>query len=271
MHTGAGRRPDPAPSPTTAQGLWTGRVWRFAALPSTNTWAREHLGELAHGDVVWADAQTAGRGRFDRTWLAPARQGLTFSVVLRGRPYVSLAANLGQVAAWAVHRTLAGYDIVAHLKWPNDVMVQGRKIAGILVEQGGTADTFVVGIGLNVNVAARSFRNAGLDPLATSMRIERQRPFALRQALRSLLAELQTRLDQVAGEGLTPLLRAWSRHDWLDGQAIVVHGAGVTRAGRYEGLDAVGRLRLKDEDGREHLLWTGDVERLAVNSAGRRE
>ena len=251
-------------------GLWGGLVRRFAALPSTNTWALGQLARLGQGDVVWANAQTAGRGRFGRSWLALPGKGLTFSVILRGARYVPLAPNLGQFAAWAVRDTLAGFGLTAQLKWPNDVMATGGKIAGILVEKSSAADAFVIGVGLNVNVSSRDFRAAALDRPATSMAVAGLRRFAPRKVLRALLAALQSRLDQGAGEGLAPLLAAWARHDWLAGHMIEVHGPDAVLRGHYEGLDEAGRLCLRDDGGHKHLLWTGDVERIVVSSPDRR-
>jgi BirA family transcriptional regulator, biotin operon repressor / biotin---[acetyl-CoA-carboxylase] ligase len=269
MPTGSGSTRDSTGSPAI-HGLWGGRVRRFVSLPSTNTWALEQLARLGQGDVVWADAQTAGRGRFGRSWLAVPGKGLTFSVILRGARYVPLAPNLGQLAAWAVHDTLAGFGLAAWLKWPNDVVATGGKIAGILVEQSSTADAFVIGVGLNVNVSLRDFCAAALERPAASMAVAGRRRFAPRKVLRTLLAALQARLDQGAREGLAPLLAAWARHDWLAGHRIEVHGLDAVLRGHYEGLDETGRLCLRDDRGQKHRLWTGDVERIAVSSPDRR-
>ena len=247
---------------TEWHGLWGGRILRFEALESTNTWALAHLAELAQGDVVWALDQTAGRGRFDRAWIASPGKCLTVSTILIGAQWVALAPNVGQAAAWGVQRTLAAFDVSARLKWPNDVMVGNHKIAGILVERGAAANAFVLGIGLNVNLAAADLRLAALDRMATSMSMAARRRFRVEAVLARLLGELQGTLDTVCRDGLAPVLNAWALSDWLAGHEVEIQGAEATLRGRYEGLDAAGRLRLTGADGTEHLLWTGDVARV---------
>ena len=258
-----------------ASGLGDGRLMRFDRLPSTNSWALVHLGELRDGDAIWAAHQTAGRGRFERVWVAPAGTALAFSIVLRGAAFVPLGANLGQVAAWAVLDTLlelAGSGSPIQLKWPNDVMLDGRKVAGILVEKGAPDDAFVVGIGLNINVSGEDFAAAGLDRTATSLRAASGRVFDLDDVLAKLLGRFAACLDRTRREGLAPLLAVWSAQDWLAGQDVEVALADGRRRGHYLGLDSLGRLRLRAAGGTEQALWTGDVERVttAPSRTGRR-
>jgi BirA family transcriptional regulator, biotin operon repressor / biotin---[acetyl-CoA-carboxylase] ligase len=243
-------------------GLWHGRLLRFDSLPSTNGWVLSNVTDLRHGDVVWALEQTEGRGRMGRVWLAPAGKSLTFSVVLQDPSFVPYAANLGQVAAWAVQGVLAQFGLAAKLKWPNDVMVRDRKVAGVLCEGQAASAAFVVGVGLNVNVTQRDFRAAKLDRPATSIAIAKGRSFKLDCVLGLLLPALQSALTTTTRQGLTPLLEAWALHDWLAGREIDVRCATESWRGRYLGLGPDGCLRLLDSAGQEHSLWTGDVERI---------
>jgi BirA family biotin operon repressor/biotin-[acetyl-CoA-carboxylase] ligase len=250
-------------------GLWGGRLIEFETLPSTNTWALEHAAELRHGDVVWARAQTAGRGRLERSWLALAGRSLTVTVVLQDPVFRPLGPNLGQVAACALTETLAGFGLRGLLKWPNDVMVQDAKIAGLLVELAETPPVFVLGIGLNVNGDASFFRSAGLDRPATSMEAAAGRSFAVAEVLKRLLASLQAWLVRVGAEGLAPVRMTWADIDWLAGCDIEAHTAAGVVAGRYAGMDELGRLVVAGPQG-ETALWSGDVERVrrAVDPAG---
>lgn len=244
-------------------GLWGGRVWRFDDLPSTNTWAMEHAEKLQHGDVIWAHAQTAGRGRLGRTWIAAPGRCLTFSLVVAAPEFLSLAPNLGQLAAWAVGETLRGMG-VPHvcLKWPNDVMVNDRKAAGLLVESSASSQLYVLGLGLNVNMTAAELEAARLDRPATSMREALDREFDLGIVFKQLLSSLAARFDQVAREGTGPLWDAWRQNDWLRGQFIRVTVAAGQIDGEYRGVDDEGRLIILSADGIEQALWSGDVERV---------
>lgn len=244
-------------------GLWGGRVWRFDELPSTNTWAMDHGALVQHGDVIWAVAQSAGRGRLGRAWLAAPGKCLTVSLVVAEPAFVALAPNLGQLAAWAVRDTLRGLGVAdVRLKWPNDVMVDERKVAGLLVEQIAEPALYVVGVGLNVNMTAADFAAAQLDRPATSIRESLGRESEPGVVLKSLLANMARHLDQARQEGTGPLWEMWGRNDWLRGRLIRVTGMGGQIQGEYRGIDGEGRLKIRSADGQEQALWSGDVERV---------
>lgn len=246
-----------------AGGLWGGQVIQADRLDSTNTWALDHLAELQEGDLVHATVQTAGRGRFERAWLAVPGKCLTLSLVLRHPAWIPLGPNLGQVAAWAIAETLAGFGIRACLKWPNDVMVDDRKVAGILVERGLAADGFVVGIGLNVNVSASELRQGGLDRPATSLAEAAGHMFDLGEVMSVLCSELRRRMETVRDNGLPVLWRAWAGVDWLRGRSIRLQEAnGQVTAGEYLGIEAAGGLRVRTLEGYERVYWSGDIERV---------
>lgn len=249
-----------ADTPMT-RGLWGARLIDFETLPSTNTWALEHAAQLQHGDLVWARAQTAGRGRLDRSWLALAGRSLTVSCVLKDSVFMTLGPNLGQIAACALAETLADCGLRALLKWPNDVMVQDAKIAGLLVELAETSSALVLGIGLNVNGDASIFRSTVRDRPATSMEAVAGRAFAVADVLVRLLAALQRWLERAAAEGLSPVRTAWAGADWLAGYDIEAQTAAGVVAGRYAGMDELGRLVIAGVGG-ETTLWSGDVVRV---------
>ncbi len=245
-------------------GLWSGHVRRFESLKSTNTWALEHIAEINHGDVVRADCQTAGRGRFNREWLAVPGKSLTFSLILKDPAWISWGGNLGQIAAVAQVRMLRRFGVRALLKWPNDLIVNDRKMAGILVERSG--DEFVVGIGLNVNVTGDELARAQLQRPATSMLEVTGHPLDLDEVYGALVLELETCFDEVRKQGLAPLWEAWFRSDWLTGRSIRLVGVdGETTTGEYLGISPEGGLRLRTLEGYEQVLWTGDVERVMAS------
>lgn len=243
-------------------GLWEGDLLRFDTLPSTNTWALAHAAEIKHGDVVWTLDQTAGRGRMKRPWLSAAGKSLTLSVLIDKRAVGERDANVGQMAALAIHGTLAAYGIDAALKWPNDVMVGDRKIAGILLESTTDAESLVLGIGLNITMNKQDLADPRILQPATAMSIEKDAPFDLADVRARLCTELEAHIDAICKRGLGFLLDVWHAHDWLlDAQVVAVTPA-TTLRGRYLGLAKDGRIRVLDSHGTVHTLWAADIERI---------
>ena len=241
--------------------------------PSTNTWAIAHRASLQHGDVVFTPQQTAGRGQHGRVWHAPPGV-LTASFVLEHipiaqLPVVSLGAGLSVI--YAVEDLLPTLQGTLRLKWSNDVLLDGRKLAGILCEATahGSRGRVVVGIGLNRCV---DFEQAGLDANAIGQAISLHQvvsivpePLLLLERLRHYL--LQTagllKLQHIANEntGLTTLLPALRSRDALLGHAIIVETGSEQVAGEAIGISGRGHLLLQLPNGEVrsfvsgHILW----------------
>ncbi|MEN3535361.1 biotin--[acetyl-CoA-carboxylase] ligase [Microbispora sp. ZYX-F-249] len=221
----------------------------------------------AEGAVLVAEAQVAGRGRLGRPWTAPTRSGLTFSMLLR--PEVPLARQgwlallVGLAAASAVRR-IAEVDV--RLKWPNDLMVGERKLAGILAERVDRA--VVVGMGLNV-----SLRREELPvDRATSLAIEEAACTDRDPLLRAILREIESHYrDWVAADGdpdasgLRAAYLAWSS---TVGQEVRVELPGDrVLTGLATGVDASGHLLVRGGDG-DHALSAGDVVHVRRDTSG---
>lgn len=211
---------------------------------STNDRARELAAAGApHGTLVTADLQHAGRGRQGRTWTAPAGQALLMSLVLRDPPEL-----LPLAAAVAVARA-CGEE--AQLKWPNDVLLAGRKVAGILAEGRPQQGWAVLGIGINVAV----------DPAALPAEL-RERAGTLGRAPQDrepLLADVLAGLEEALTLEPAALLGRWRARDGLRGREVAWHaGHGVAA-----GIDDAGRLLVRLEDGRQATLDAGEVHLAA--------
>ena len=254
------RRPalDPTPLAALAPGLVV-EVMQTAT--STNAVAADRARSgAAEGLVVVAEHQTAGRGRLDRTWGSPARSGVVFSLVLRPRvpladwPWIPLLT--GHTVATAL-RAL-GYD--AGVKWPNDVLIGDRKVAGILVERIETPDgpAAVVGVGLNAGLTVAELP----VPTATSLAIESGSDPDRTAVLVALLRALREAYDawQAGGDAATARLRtAYAAACVTVGRDVRVDlpGGGV-RTGRATGVDAGGRLIVTGAGG-DTVVGAGDV------------
>lgn len=244
-------------------GLWRARLLVFDALPSTNQWALDNADACLNGDVVWARRQTSGRGRFNRKWFAPEDRCLTLSFVLK--PETTRFENaviplIGQLGALAVRSTLETFAIPAKVKWPNDVMVNDKKIAGILSERdSGTGGAVVMGIGLNVNAAGDDLDINHLMQPATSMAIETKRAFEIEEVRDAVIAQVELKADVAEREGGSFIVREWKANDAFYGRNVEVRTCQDTVMGAYMSVDETGRLRLIDATGRERVFLSGDV------------
>ncbi len=165
-------------------------IYKYAELDSTNAFLKLHCSALPDYSVIWADEQTDGRGRFTRIWNSQPGLDLTFSILL---PLTSLEQklrqNITQITALSVAQMLEGYGLKPSVKWPNDVLIQGKKISGILCEIIETDKRVcgVLGIGINVNSTEKFL--AGIDLPATSLSCELHHK-VVRQVLLEKLLEI---------------------------------------------------------------------------------
>ena len=210
-------------------------------------------GDFPHGTVCVTEHQTAGRGRSDRTWNDVPSTALLCSVVLRppagaALPQLSLIAGLGVAAALE-------YEIGAPvlLKWPNDVLVDGRKVAGILLE--ASAGVVVCGIGVNVNQEKGDLPPETRTP-ATSLRIVTGRPLDRGSLLATLLMELERRYAAWLESGLEGLTDELEGRNAARGRRVRVAG----RAGTAGAIAPDGRLTIALDGGDSVLVESGEVE-----------
>jgi BirA family biotin operon repressor/biotin-[acetyl-CoA-carboxylase] ligase len=222
---------------------------------STNERAKElALGGAPHGTIVTADEQTAGRGRQGRQWLAPPGRALLVSVVLRHLG--GAQAHLPLAAALAVCEACERSAPPLHcaIKWPNDVWLDGRKVAGILVEGRPQEGWAVLGIGLNVSTAEDEFP-AELREIATSLAaaMPDAEPPALEDVLGQLLNALEARLE----DSPDSIVAEWRERDALSGQLVRWQGGQGTAAG----IDESGALIVDTSSGRV-TLDAGEVHLL---------
>jgi BirA family biotin operon repressor/biotin-[acetyl-CoA-carboxylase] ligase len=233
-------------------------------LGSTSDRAKELADEGAeHGTVVIAEAQTAGRGRRGRTWASPPRRNLYFSVVLRPDLPPARAPELTLVASVALCDALRQSGIAAGIKWPNDLLASGRKIAGILTELAAEPDRVhwvVLGAGVNVNARAEDFPE-DLRKDATSILIERGQAAPRALFAVACFTALEDWLDRHAEEGFGPIRDAWRERSVTLGREVIVKADGREIAGTAEDIDEAGALLVRTRAGVERLL-AGDVTLL---------
>ncbi len=241
--------------------MW-GEVIRYAELTSTNDLARDHAARgAAEGTTLVADYQVSGRGRQGREWLAEPGTALLCTVILRPPATVSRSAWLtllaGVAAARAVRRLT---DLEAVLKWPNDVRVDGRKLAGILTEtfRGEDSGVALIGLGLNLTQQAADFAGE-LAETATSLQIAAGRAPHRDDLLTAYRRELQELYANLCDDRIAVLSEAWLELDETIGRQVTVDSSDGQWHGRASRIDEQGALWIEDAVGDPRRIVAGDV------------
>lgn len=242
---------------STLSTLWLGRrIELFDHLPSTNREAVQLAqAEVEHGTVIVADSQTAGRGRLSRNWFSPARTNLYCSIILRTvRPPERLTEWLSWlplVSALAAAEAIEQVSSIhVSVKWPNDLLISGRKVGGILCESGTgtTSGPFqIIGIGVNVNIDRHDWP-AELRDSATSIWQEWNIVVDRNRLLAQLLLELEQCLDELAIHGTSRLMLAYHQRCSTIGHSVQATLAnGEVLVGLAEGVGQDGSLRVRPQ------------------------
>lgn len=245
-----------------------GEILRLASVTSTMDVVDERARAGApEGLVVVADEQTAGRGRAGRSWLAPPGSSLLCSVLLRPRVSPARLGTLPLLAGVAVAEAIESSAAVScALKWPNDVLIAGRKVAGILVQSRLSPrgiDFVNVGIGVNLNVPAEALPEGATSvALASGATIDRE------EMLGVMLDRLEEQYREFVASGGHPDLGSWTRRAAMLGEPVTVQLADGSLTGMFEGIDDVGRMLLALQSGGVVALADGEVTRGPRSSAG---
>lgn len=218
--------------------------------------------EVREGVVVFAESQTRGRGRMGRKWISPARKGLWFSVLLRPAMRPTMVTQLTIAAATALFRAIQAHTGIApEIKWPNDILIKGRKTAGILTELSAEPDKVkyvILGVGIDVNLAANEFP-ADLRKIATSLRIETGHRQNRAELAIKILRELDHDYARVCAGQFEAVADEWEEHCSTLGNRVAISIGDRTIHGTAESLDTDGALLLRTQHGRLERIIGGDV------------
>lgn len=215
---------------------------------------------VPEGVVVFAETQTKGRGRLGRKWLSPTGQGLWFSVLLRPALTPASVTQLTVAAATAVARAIRlETGLAPQIKWPNDILLRGKKVTGILTELSAEQDRVrhvIIGIGVDVNVTDFP---AELHDVATSLAAEAGKKFLRAEIAVAILRELDADYARVVRGEFAALAEEWERQCVTLGRRVVIHIGDRTLRGRAESLDSDGALLLRGDYGHLERIIGGDV------------
>lgn len=237
-----------------------------AEVDSTNALAK-HLAETGtdEGFVIVADRQTAGRGRLGRYWESPPGVNLYCSIILRPKIPIQQAPQLTFLSAVAVAETLNEIcNLGAEVKWPNDILVDGAKISGLLNEMNAETEQIhfvVLGIGINLNMLAEQFPSE-LNYRATSVLLETGKLVDRLLFLRTLLKKIDKYYCELLEVGFSPIRNRWEALCNIMNRDIEVDGGNALICGTVVGLDTDGALRVQLNDGSVQRILAGDVRLL---------
>ena len=217
---------------------------------------------VREGVVVFAEAQSRGRGRLGRRWLSPSGKGLWFSLLLRPKLRLELVTQLTIASATALTRAIRTQtDLRPEIKWPNDALIRGKKVAGILTELTAELDTIryvILGIGLDVNLAQAEIPQE-LATKATSLQIECGHKLDRAGLAAAILRELDRDYARVTGGEFDVLVDEWEAQCTTLGHHVTIQIGNRKIRGRAESLDSSGALLLRTHHGHLERVTGGDV------------
>lgn len=217
---------------------------------------------VREGAVVFAEAQTHGRGRLGRKWTSPQGKGLWFSVLLRPDLRPQAVTQLTIAAATALVRAIATTTgLVPAIKWPNDVLLQGKKVAGVLTELSAEVDHVkyvILGIGVDVNLALEDFPSE-LRPIATSLKLEAGRHISRADLASAILRELDHDYGRIRRGQFAQLADEWQEHCTTLNSNVTIRLGPRIIIGRAESLDDDGAMLVRTEHGHLERIIGGDV------------
>lgn len=237
------------------------RVHLAEEVDSTNSWALQRaLKGAEEGEVFLADAQRAGRGRVGRSWFSPPGSNLYMSVLLRPKLPPSKVPLLGLCGATAVAEALRDLGLDPEIKWPNDVLLGGKKVCGVLAEAHTEADRVlfvVLGIGINVNMDPEQFPEE-LREQATSVKAELGRAVDRNALARAVLEALDGLYASLGKGDYAGVLARWKAFSRVEGREVIIEALGERIEGVVQGVDEDGALWIKTPQGSRRVL-SGDL------------
>lgn len=239
-------------------------IYYYDSVESTQKVANELAGNGAtEGTIIVADQQTGGRGRLARKWFSPQNTGVWMSLIIKPNIPIYQAPQLTLLTAVAAAKAIEEHISVApYIKWPNDILLNNKKITGILTEMQAEADSIhsiVIGIGINVNQKLVDFPEE-LQTIASSLHIETGHLFAREEIISSFLRHFESIYKIYQKEGFTIVKELWESYAISVGKKITATTINEKIVGIALGITDQGVLLIKDEQGQVHSIYSADIE-----------
>lgn len=221
------------------------------------------MDDAPEGTVVIAEEQVAGRGRMDRVWYAPKHTGIWMSIILRPNIPPPQAPQLTLLTAVAIVQAIEQCtSLIPEIKWPNDILIKGKKITGILTELQAEADrihSVIIGIGINVNQQRADFPDE-LKEIATSLAIEEGNLIQRASLIQAIFSQLEKLYLLYLEKGFQPIKLLWESYAVSIGKIIRARTLSEQIVGRALGISDDGVLKLQDEHGKIHHIYSADIK-----------
>jgi BirA family transcriptional regulator, biotin operon repressor / biotin---[acetyl-CoA-carboxylase] ligase len=220
----------------------------FETLSSTNTWAKENAPQFDPSSMtlITANEQTAGRGRFHHQWLSPKNSNLYASFCFIVPPHFPYLSQLSTFFSLITSFTLESFSFKPKIKWPNDLLLSEKKVAGILCETSIIENNCyaIIGVGLNINTSLEEIKK--IDRPATSLTLETGKNYSINAILEQLQNGISLNLDLFLNKGLAPFLDDYrTRLNLVEGQAFSMNTSQGKISGIYRGLNPDGSITLE--------------------------
>lgn len=240
-------------------------LYLFEEIGSTNEVAFELARNGApEGTVVIADSQTQGRGRLQRRWISPPGVNLYISVIFRPSIAAKNAPFLTLVASIALAETIKNEGANTLIKWPNDILINWKKVAGVLTAmqpRGDEVDFVVVGVGVNLNMTRETMKKemGEVAEIATSLREELGHEIERARFTADLINEIEIWYQRFLKNGKSPIIKEWMRRWGAINRRVQVKFNETVVEGTASGIDENGYLLIKKDDGTTERIISGDV------------
>ncbi|WP_028402727.1 bifunctional biotin--[acetyl-CoA-carboxylase] synthetase/biotin operon repressor [Ectobacillus panaciterrae] len=249
-------------------GLQTEYIGRYVHFEETVDSTQKIASRLVYegapeGTVIVAEEQTAGRGRLSRQWHSPKGTGIWMSLILRPAIPVHQAPQLTLLAAVSVAQAIEAYTgLSAGIKWPNDILINGKKAVGILTELQADPDRIhavIIGIGINVNQQKHHFADE-IQHIATSLAIEKGAEVNRASLMQAVFAQMEKLYKEYLQNGFGLIKMLWESHAVSIGKEITARTLHQTLVGTAKGITEDGVLILEDKSGNIHYIHSADIE-----------
>jgi BirA family transcriptional regulator, biotin operon repressor / biotin---[acetyl-CoA-carboxylase] ligase len=234
------------------------------SVDSTQKIAQRLAYDLApEGSVVIAEEQVLGRGRLERKWYSPKYTGIWMSMILRPRIPIAKAPQLTLITAVAVVQAIEELTgLLPTIKWPNDILINGKKVTGILTELQAEADqvsAIIIGIGMNVNQTKEDFPEE-LQSIATSLAIEKGENISRAALIRAVFTNIERLYLLYLDKGFAPVKILWESYAISIGKNIIARTLTGSIHGKAMGITDDGVLMIEDSSGKTHFVYSADIE-----------
>lgn len=245
------------------------KIYYYDTISSTNIVAKEMALLEDEGTIVVAECQSSGRGRLGRSWQSPKGKGIWMSIILKPKANPIHVAKVTLIGAAAVNLALKDIGINSYIKWPNDIVINGKKVCGILTEMSSELNMInyvIMGIGINVNLNKEDFCKE-ISKVGTSLKIETEKKINRKK----LLAKVLNRFEElympfVEKEDISQTIKICRENSALIGKEVRIICGGEERVGKVLNISDDGKLVIKYESGEIENLLSGEVSIRGLDS-----